>query len=307
MDGGIDDALAIILALRSPELEVLGITAVSGNVPVQQATINALRVTGLLSRDDVWVAKGQARPIARSPIRAYSFHGRDGLGDSKLAHPKTRPLAKNAVKAMNETLLSAGQHEVSIICTGPLTNLASLLTRFPDCTRMIDELVIMGGAFGITEHGMGNETPVAEFNIYSDPEAAKVVIESRVKLKAVGLDVTTIPTLEFTRADYAHIGRKNKIAIFTRQILATNIRSHGRFTLHDPMAVAAKVRPSYYKFKDYHVQVETEGEYTTGMTVADRRDWLPEKQLSGHEISVCVDVDDRFKQLFMKRLFHDQR
>lgn len=306
MDGGIDDALAIILALRSPELEILGITAVSGNVPVEQATTNAIRVTELLGREDVWVARGQARPLVRDPIRAYSFHGRDGLGDSKLAAPKSRPLSKNAVKAMNDTLLSARRREVSIICTGPLTNLASLLARFPDCTRTIEEVVIMGGAFGITKHGMGNETSVAEFNIYSDPEAAKIVIESGVNLKAVGLDVTTIPTLEFTRADYTRIGKKkSRIARFARLILATNIRAHGRFTLHDPMAVAAKIRPSYYKFKDYHVQVESKGECTTGMTVADRRDWLPERQLSGHSISVCVGVDDRFKQLFMKRLFHE--
>ena len=304
MDGGIDDALAIILALRSPELEVLGITAVSGNVSVEQATTNALRVTELLDRQDVWVAKGQARPLARDPIRAYNFHGKDGLGDSKLAPPRIRPLAKNAVKAINETLLSARRQEVSMICTGPLTNLATLFTRYPDSTRMIEEIVIMGGALGITEQGMGNETPVAEFNIYSDPEAAKIMIESRVKLKMVGLDVTTIPTLEFTRADFARISRDNgRIARFARKILATNIRAHGRFTLHDPMAVAARIRPSYYKFEDYHVHVETKGQYTTGMTVADRRGWLPKRQLSGHRISACVDVGIRFKQLFMKRLF----
>ncbi|HEX4920106.1 MAG TPA: nucleoside hydrolase [Candidatus Bathyarchaeia archaeon] len=304
MDGGIDDALAIILALESPELEVLGITAVSGNVSVEQATTNALRVLELLGREEIWVAKGQARPLARDPIRAYNFHGRDGLGDSKLPLPKTRPSAKTALKAINETLLSAHQREVTIICTGPLTNLASLLTRLPDSARRIGEVVIMGGAFGITEHGMGNETPVAEFNIYSDPEAAKIVMESGVKLKAVGLDVTTIPSLEFTSTDFARIGRvDSRITMFARQILANNIRTHGRFTLHDPMAVAAKVRPSYYKFKDYHIQVETEGEYTTGMTVADRRDWLAERKLAGHKISVCVSVSDQFKRLFMDRLF----
>lgn len=304
MDGGIDDALAIILALRSPELEVLGITAVSGNVSVDQATTNALRVIELLDRQDVWVAKGQTRPLVRDPIRAYSFHGRDGLGDSKLAPPKTRSLAKNAVKAIEETLLSSRRREVSIICTGPLTNLATLLTNYPDSARMIEEVVMMGGAFAITERGMGNETPVAEFNIYSDPEAAKIAIESGVKLRMVGLDVTTIPTLEFTRADFVRIDRENsKIARFARRILATNIRAHGRFTLHDPMAVAAKVRLSYYKFEDCRIHVETKGEYTTGMTVADRRGWLPKRELSGHKVRVCVDVDDRFKQLFMKRLF----
>lgn len=304
MDGGIDDALAIILALESPELEVLGITAVSGNVSVEQATTNALTVLELLGREKIWVAKGQAQPLARDPIRAYNFHGRDGLGDSKLPLPKTRPSAKTALKAINETLLSTRPGEVTMICTGPLTNLASLLKRFPDSSRRIGEVVIMGGAFGITEHGMGNETPVAEFNIYSDPEAAKIVIESGVKPKVVGLDVTTIPSLEFTSADFARIRKlDSKIPVFARQILANNIRMHGRFTLHDPMAVAAKVRPSYYQFKEYHTHVETEGEYTTGMTIADRRDWLPERRLAGHRISVCVSVSDRFKRLFMNRLF----
>lgn len=304
MDGGIDDALAIILALESPELEVLGITAVSGNVSVEQATTNALRVLELLGREEIWVAKGQAQPLARDPIRAYNFHGRNGLGDSKLPRPKTRPSAKTALRAISETLLSARPGEVTVICTGPLTNLASLLTRLPDSANRIGEVVIMGGAFGIAEHGMGNETPVAEFNIYSDPEAAKIVIESGVKLKAVGLDVTTIPRLEFTNTDFARIGRiNNKIAMFARQILANNIRMHGRFTLHDPMAVAAKIRPSHYKFRDYHVQVETKGAYTTGMTIADRRDWLPERKLAGPRISVCVSVSEQFKRLFMNRLF----
>ncbi len=107
MDGGIDDALALILALRSPEIEVAGITAVSGNVPVEQATINALRVVELLERPDVWVAEGLARPLARDPIRAFNFHGRDGLGDSHLPLPKLRPTAKTALNAMSETLTSA--------------------------------------------------------------------------------------------------------------------------------------------------------------------------------------------------------
>jgi len=178
MDGGIDDALALILALRSPEIEVAGITAVSGNVPVEQATINALRVVELLERPDVWVAEGLARPLARDPTRAFNFHGRDGLGDSHLPLPKLRPTAKTALNAMSETLTSAKKHEVTIICTGPLTNLASLLIESPHVKSRIEEIVIMGGAYGITKYGVGNETPVAEFNIYSDPEAAKTVFEA---------------------------------------------------------------------------------------------------------------------------------
>jgi inosine-uridine nucleoside N-ribohydrolase len=303
MDGGIDDALALILGLRSPETEVIGITSVSGNVPVSQATLNALRVVELLNRSDVWVAKGLARPLARGPIRAFFFHGRDGLGDSGLPLPRLRPVHKSALNAMIETLNSSKRHGLTIICTGPLTNIASLLKEHPDAKRKIEEVVIMGGAYGVTEYGFGNETPVAEFNIYSDPEAAEVVFDSGISLKAVGLDVTTIPQLEFTGNDYSRIRKGGgRVAKFAARILEKNMRANSRFTLHDPMAVAAKIRPSFYKFSDCHVRVETKGRYTTGMTIADRRDWLPEDKLLGSPIKICESVDLGFKRLFLERL-----
>jgi purine nucleosidase len=303
MDGGIDDALALILGLSSPEIEVAGITSVSGNVPVSQATLNALRVVELLDRSDVWVAKGLSRPLARDPIRAYDFHGRDGLGDSHLPLPKLHRAAKNALSAMSQTLSFSKKHGLTLICTGPLTNIASLLIEFPDAKRQMGEIVIMGGAYGITEYGIGNETPVAEFNIYSDPEAAKVVFESGLKLEAVGLDVTTIPRLELTTSDYARIGKgRGKLAAFAVRILERNMRTHGRFTLHDPMAVAVTIRPSFYKFSDYHVRIETKGDYATGMTIADRRAWLSQDKLEGDVVNVCSDVDPGFKRLFLERL-----
>jgi pyrimidine-specific ribonucleoside hydrolase len=303
MDGGIDDALALILALRSPELEVAGITAVSGNVPVDQAAINALRVVELLDRSEVWVAEGLARPLARDPIRAFSFHGRDGLGDSHLPLPRVRAANKTALNAIIETLSSAKKHGVTIICTGPLTNLASLLIGFPDSKSKIEEIVIMGGAYGVTEYGVGNETPVAEFNIYSDPEAAKIVFEAGVTLKAVGLDVTTIPQLELGKSDYARIRkRKGKVSMFAARILENNVQTHGRFTLHDPMAVAVKIKLGFYRFSDYRVVIETRGEYTTGMTVADRRGLSSEDQLSGRRVMVCRLVDPGFKRFFLDRL-----
>jgi purine nucleosidase len=303
MDGGIDDALALILGLRSPEIEVAGITSVSGNVPVNQATLNALRVVELLDRPDVWVAEGHARPLARDPIRAYNFHGRDGLGDSHLPLPKLHRAAKTALRAIRETLSSSKKHGLTIICTGPLTNIASLLVEFPDTKNQIREIVIMGGAYGITEYGIGNETPMAEFNTYSDPEAAKVVFEAGLKLKAVGLDVTTIPRLELTTSDYARIRKgSGRAAAFATRILEKSMRANGRFTLHDPMAVAVMVRPSFYKFSDYHVRVETKGDYTTGMTIADRRVWLSEDRLEGDVVKVCSAVDRGFKRLFLERL-----
>src|SRR5437899_4413612 len=199
MDGGIDDALAIILALKSPELEVVGITAVSGNVTVEQATINGLRVIELLDRSDVWVAQGLGNPLFRDPIRATSFHGSDGLGDSNLPLPKLSRAKKPALDAFMETLGSSMQQSTSIICAGPLTNIAALLTEFPDAKMMIEEIVIMGASYSVTKYGHGNETPVAEFNIYSDPEAAKIVFEADVPVKAVGLDVTINPNVQLTK------------------------------------------------------------------------------------------------------------
>src|SRR5690348_8348018 len=229
MDGGIDDALALILALKSPELKVLGITAVSGNVPVEQATLNALRVVELLDRPDVWVAKGSSRPLSRDPIRAFNFHGKDGLGDSNLPLSKLRASSETALRKISESISSSKGNDLTLICTGPLTNIARLIEGFPNVVRMIKEIVVMGGAFDVTEYGTGNETAVAEFNIYSDPEAAKIVFDAGVRLKAVGLDVTTIPRLELVKSDYDRIKeRKDSVSRFATVILESNIRQHGR-------------------------------------------------------------------------------
>ena len=305
MDGGIDDALALILALRSPELDVAGITAVSGNVPVEQAATNALRVVELLDRKDVWVAMGLANPLVRDPIRATDFHGKDGLGDSNLPRPRLRPRAESALSLTKEEAEEAGRKGLSIIATGPLTNVAAVFAEEPEIARRLDDLVIMGGAYGLTEYGFGNETPVAEFNIYSDPEAAKLVFESGVSLKCVGLDVTMIPDAHLLPHDYARIREgETGPSQFAFRILARAMRRGKRFALHDPMAVAVKVRPSLFKFKELSCQVETKGEHTTGMTVSDRRDRLSE-ELAGQRVAVCNNAKVKgFKQLFLTRLMH---
>ncbi len=169
---------------------------------------------------------------------------------------------------------------------------------------MIKELVVMGGAYGVTEYGVGNVTPVAEFNIYADPEAARIVFESGVPLKAIGLDVTMIPENQLTLTEYVSIKKsKGRVAAFAAKILNKNIRKHGIFALHDPMTVATKVRPSLYEFAGYKVQVETRGENTAGMTVADRREWVPESMMQGEKMMICKNVDSRrFKRLLLDRL-----
>ncbi len=303
MDGGIDDALAMILAIRSPELEVAGVTAVSGNVAVEQATINGLRVVEVMNRRDVRVAQGFGRPLVRDPIRATSFHGRDGLGDSNLPLPKLKPSNKNALNTLSDELASSKKHSLTIVCTGPLTNIAALVTGSPDLARRVEQLVIMGGAYGLTRYGYGNETPVAEFNIYSDPEAAKIVFESQIPIMAVGLDVTTIPRSQLNLTDYKAIrSRDSKVARFAERILKKVMRKHGRFQLHDPMAVAAKAKPSLFHTIPYLVSVETQGEFTTGMTVVDRRD--PQRGKRRRNIPLVCDrvKADDFKRLFLNRL-----
>ena len=302
-DGGIDDALALILALRSPEVEVVGVSTVSGNVRVEQAAINVLRVIELFDHRDVWVAQGLANPLIRDPVRATSFHGMDGLGDSNLPQPRMRARKESAIDLIIEELTKEKDHGLTIICIGPLTNIAAVITNSPSISGRIGELLIMGGAFGLSKYGHGNVTPVAEFNIYSDPEAAKIVFESGVSLKCVGLDETMTPGAQLSPREYATIKRsETDHAQFAAKILAKAMGREKRFALHDPMAIAMKVRPSLFKFQDYHVNVETKGEYTTGMTVSDRRD-RPSKELQGQRIAVCKDAKAAaFKQVFLRRL-----
>jgi inosine-uridine nucleoside N-ribohydrolase len=263
-----------------------------------------LRVVDLLNRGDVPVARGLANPLVRDPVRATSFHGKDGLGDSNIPVSKIRRAEKNALDTISYELAISKRRDLTIICTGPLTNIAALLTSFRDAAKMIKELVIMGGAYGVTEYGVGNVTPVAEFNIYADPEAAKIVFESGVPIEAIGLDVTMIPLNQLTLREYAGIKQsKSRVAAFAAKILNKNIHRHGIFALHDPMTVATKIKPSLFEFASYKVQVETRGENTAGMTVADRRPWLPESKMQGQKMMICKNVDSRgFKRLLLDRL-----
>jgi pyrimidine-specific ribonucleoside hydrolase len=250
------------------------------------------------------VARGLANPLVRDPVRATSFHGKDGLGDSNLPISRIRPAERNAIDTISYELSISKRRELTIICTGPLTNIAALLTSFPDANKMIRELVIMGGAYGVTEYGVGNVTPVAEFNIYADPEAAKIVFESEIPLQAVGLDVTMDPKNQLTLTDYAGIKKnKGRVAIFAATILNKNVHKHRIFALHDPMTVATKIKPSLFEYANYRVQVETKGEITAGMTVADRREWILEGTTADKKVMICKNVDSRgFKRLFLDRL-----
>jgi len=305
-DGGIDDALALILALRSPEVEVVGVSAVSGNVRVEQAAINVMRVIELFDHRDIWVAQGLANPLVRDPIRATNFHGMDGLGDSNLSQPRMRVRSESAIDLIIDQLNKEKGHGLTIVCIGPLTNIAAVITNGPDVSGRISELLIMGGAFGLTKYGHGNVTPVAEFNIYSDPEAAKIVFESGIHVKAVGLDVTSAPENWLTLPEYTRIkATKNKLSIFAARILANTMQKRRMFELHDPIAVGAAIQPSLYDFTERSVKIETKGEYATGMTVTERREEA-DNIWTENPIKICTNLkSQRFKRLFLSHLLKE--
>jgi inosine-uridine nucleoside N-ribohydrolase len=297
MDPGIDDALAIMLAVHSPELEILGITTVSGNVHVDKTSQNALRILELLGAHDIPVYRGAAQPLARDLVTAEWVHGEDGLGDAGI--PKAvRQANKNAVGFLVETLMN--EMDVTLVTTGPLTNIALALALEPELPRHITRMILMGGAFGLTPYGFGNTTPVSEFNIYVDPEAARVVFESGVKPLCVGLDITTHPATILERRVWERLARSPSTTARTAsKIMAKFVERYGFMQLHDPMAVAAAINPSLFKTGMYHVYVVCEGEMTRGQTVVERRFWV-EKEPNAE---ICDGVDgEGFLNLFLERI-----
>lgn len=299
MDPGVDDALAIILALMSPEIEVLGITTVAGNVEIEKTTLNALRVVELLERK-IPVVPGFHKPLIRHLETATHFHGADGLGDSNMPRPKLKPYKGHAVDFLEQTILDHSPGTIDLVATGPLTNVAVTLLKNPSLGRRLNRVVSMGGAFALTKFGHGNCSPVAEFNLYCDPEAAKIVYSTDLRRIAVGLDVTTNPANCLDRQLLQKIDEKrSKTGKFTRLILRKWIDSGDSFQLHDPLAVAVAVDNSLVCCEDYPVLVETSSGITRGQTIVDRTN----KTEPLHMTSICVDVDsNRFLKLVMDRI-----
>lgn len=303
VDVGVDDALAIMLATSSPELDVRGVTSVSGNVHVDKTSVNALKVLEAIGISDIPVSKGLAKPLRRKLEVAEDFHGKDGLGDSNLPTPSSKLDKRHAVKFLIEHT-RATPKSITVIATGPLTNIATAILREPEFTEYVAELVIMGGAYGVTPYGYGNANPVAEFNIYVDPEAAKVVFNSGIPLTAVGLDVTTDPNATLTRTLFERLQKTNSPrAKLAARIAKQLMDKYGFLHLHDPMAVAIVADPSLVTKKRFHVDVETVSDLTRGQTVTDRRDWLPESYRRPPNANVCTSVQgEQFLKIFMDRL-----
>ncbi|MGP3697042.1 nucleoside hydrolase [Rhodobacter sp. NSM] len=269
-DPGQDDAVAILLALASPELEVLGITAVAGNVPLALTQRNARIICEIAQRTDVPVFAGCDAPLVRKLVTAEHVHGKTGLDGPVLADP-TMPLQdRHAVDWLIETLRAEPSGSITLCPLGPLTNIATALQRAPDIAPRIREIVLMGGAY----FEVGNITPSAEFNIYVDPEAAQIVFGSGVPLVVMPLDVThkaltNAVRVERFRAMGTHAGRM--VAEWTDFFERFDREKYGSegAPLHDPCVIAWLLNPDLFLGRHINVEIETEGRFTTGMTVAD--------------------------------------
>ncbi|MFN3546743.1 MAG: nucleoside hydrolase [Mesorhizobium sp.] len=299
-DPGQDDAVAILLALASPELEVLGITAVAGNVPLALTQKNARMICELAGRPDVMVYAGSVRPLVRRLVTAEHVHGRTGLDGPTLPEP-TMPLQeKHAVDFIVETLLAEEPGTVTLCPLGPLTNIAAALNRAPEIAGRIREIVLMGGGF----FEGGNVTPAAEFNIYVDPHAAEIVFSSGVPIVMMPLDVTH-KALTTARRVAAFRALGTRVGIATAEMLEFFERfdeekygSDGG-PLHDPCVIAYLLRPDLFGGRRCNVAVETASEITLGMTVID---WWgvtdrPKNAMVMHDID-----SDGFFDLLTERL-----
>ncbi len=303
MDAGVDDALAIMLAVRSPEVDLRAITAVSGNVHVDLTSLNALKILDGLNVLDIPVAKGMAKPILRELETGDDFHGKDGLGDSNLPEPNLQLDKRNAVDLLANEVASDPKH-LTVVATGPLTNIATIILRDARFAQNVERLVIMGGAYGLTPYGYGNVTSAAEFNIYVDPEAARIVFRSGIPLVCVGLDTSTDPKATLTRDLWQRLERSGDVAArLAARITRRYMNEFGFIHLHDPMALAFAVDPTLFVTREYHVDIETTGALTRGQTIADKREWLPRGQREPTNASICTSVDgERFLELFLQRL-----
>lgn len=269
-DPGQDDAVAILLALASPEIEVLGLTAVAGNVPLALTERNARIVCELAGRPDIPVFAGCDRPIARDLVTAEHVHGKTGLDGPQMADP-TMPLQDaHAVDFIIETLRSEPSGSVILCPLGPLTNIATAFGRAPDIVERVQRIVLMGGAY----FEVGNITPAAEFNIYVDPEAARDVFASGVPLTVLPLDVThkaltTAPRVQAFRDLGTKVGEM--VAAWTDFFERFDKEKYGSAgaPLHDPCVIAWLLSPELFSGREVNVEIEVDSPLTRGMTVAD--------------------------------------
>lgn len=270
-DPGQDDAVAILLALASPEeIEVLGIVAVAGNVGLAQNAINARKVVELSGRTDIPVYAGCARPMRRTLVTAEHVHGDTGLNGPDLPDPQVPLQAQHGVDFIIDTLMNAEPKTVTLCTLGPLTNIAMALIKQPEIADRIQEIVMMGGAY----FEVGNITPAAEFNIYVDPEAANVVMRCGAPITIQPLDVTHMIQSTPARLDAIKaLGNRSGQAVYDMLTFSEgfDLKKYGwtGAPLHDPTVIAYLLQPELFEGRHCNVEIETASELTVGMTVVD--------------------------------------
>lgn len=296
-DPGHDDAIALLLALGSPELRLLGVTTVSGNQTLEKTTVNAIRVLDHVGRGDVPVAAGAERPLVRERHTAAEVHGETGLDGPDLPGPSRLPEPMHAIDWIAEAV-AASPDPVTLVATGPLTNVALFMARYPGLESRLERIVLMGGAIG-----EGNTTPAAEFNIWVDPEAAARVFQSGVDLTMVGLDVTHQALMTAAHAErFAASGRAGKLVA---DLYGFYARFHHRHygwegaPVHDAVALAHVIDPTLLIVTHCGVLIDTGPELSRGRTNVDRwgdMGWTP-------NCHVAVGIDaPRFLEFLMTRI-----
>jgi len=299
MDPGIDDALALILALKSPEVQVLGITTVAGNAPVEITSANARRILEYLNVESIPVAMGAANPLDHPLENALSYHGPDGLGNCGLPPPKLPLYPAKAWDFLAWSVLDAPR-EVTLVATGPLTNVAYAFELHTELPGLLAGLVLMGGAYRLTPYGIGNRTPFAEFNIWQDPEAAHIVFNSGADIFAVGLDVSMDPAACLTSQHLDQIKtRHTQAAHLVAQLVEYEVKYHGCCRMHDPLALAVLLDASLFDFTSTRVEVVKGNDWDRGVTRILSSG-------SSQLIHVASAVDgSRFYKLFLSRILEE--
>jgi inosine-uridine nucleoside N-ribohydrolase len=296
-DPGHDDAIALLLALASPEVQLLGVTTVSGNQTLDKTTANAIRVLEFVGRGDVPVAAGADRPLVRERFVAAHVHGDSGLDGPALPPPEKAPEPDHAVDFLAARILGSSE-PVTLVPVGPLTNVGLLLARYPEVSRNLAEVVVMGGA--IAE---GNVTPAAEFNVWADPEAAWRVFRSGLDMTMVGLDVTHKALLGPAHGERLRdAGRAGTLVAELLDFFNVYHRKTYGFDgspIHDAVAVAQVVRPGIVETLERNVEIETESELCRGRTVVDL--WRRTGREPNARVGVGIDAEG-FLELLVERI-----
>lgn len=294
-DPGIDDAVAIAAAVFSEKLQVELISTVAGNVSIEKTTNNALRLIEFFGKN-IPVSKGASKPLIRTPKDASHIHGDSGMDGFDFKGPNRTVCDKNSVDKMREIILNSDE-KITLVPIGPLTNIALLLSCYPECKENIQEIVMMGGS-----SGRGNDTPAAEFNIYADPEAAKIVMASGVPIVMCPLDVTMTATLDLETINA--LKDMNKVGEMFYSLF-NHYRggsvAKGGLKMHDLTTIAYLTNPKLFTTEEVFVDVETCGDYTAGFMVVDFKNIYKREA----NIKFCKTIDVNEFRKWMLNLFRN--